>query len=150
MRKLVRTGVATGTGLMLLGLLATAPVEVAHVSTDGAYDTVACDDAIAQRGARPVIAPDKNVVDHATDGARDHTVRRVHEIGRKAWKVERGDHRRSFAETAMFRMKLLVGRHLSAHSLANQQTEAAIRGRAPNRITRPGMPDLYPVQDRTA
>jgi hypothetical protein len=112
--------------------------------------TVDCYKAIVARGARPVIPPDTNAVDHGSESARDRTVRRVAEIGRKAWKVESGYHRRSLAETAMFRLKTIFGPQLTARSLANQQTEAAIRCRALNRITRAGMPVSYPIQDRAA
>jgi IS5 family transposase len=131
-------------------LLKQIEAPLTQVTADGAYDTFDCYNAIEARGARPVIPPDANAVDHGSEDARDQTVRRVAEIGRKAWKVESGYHRRSLAETAMFRMKTLFGPHLTARSLANQQTEAAIRCRALNRITRAGMPLSYPVQDRAA
>jgi IS5 family transposase len=131
-------------------LLAQIEAPLKQVTVDGAYDTFDCYKAIEARGARPVIPPDKNAVDHGSNSARDRTVRRVGEIGRKAWKVESGYHRRSLAETAMFRMKMIFGPQLTARSLANQQTETAIRCRALNRITRAGMPLSYPVQDRAA
>jgi IS5 family transposase len=129
-------------------LLTEIEAKIEQVSADGAYDTFACYEAIEARGARPVIPPDANAVDHGSEEARDRTVRRVGEIGRTAWKVESGYHRRSLAETAMFRLKTIFGPQLTARSLANQQTEAAIRCRALNRITRAGMPLSYPVQDR--
>jgi hypothetical protein len=131
-------------------LLAQIEAPLKQVTTDGAYDTFACYEAIEARGGRPVIPPDANAVDHGSEDARDRTVRRVGEIGRKAWKLESGYHRRSLAETAMFRLKTIFGPQLTARSLANQQTEAAIRCRALNRITRAGMPVSYPVQDRAA
>jgi IS5 family transposase len=121
-----------------------------QVTTDGAYDTFAWYEAIEARGARPVIPPDSNAVDHGSEGARDRTVRRIGEISRNAWKVESGYHRRSLGETAMFRMKMIFGPQLTVHCLANQQTEAAVRCRALNRISRAGMPLSYPLQDRTA
>jgi len=131
-------------------LLAHVEERIEQVTTDGAYDTFACYAAIVARAARPVIPPDVNAKDHGTGSARDQTVHRVAEIGRSAWKEESGYHRRSLAETAMFRMKTIFGRQLAAHTLARQQTEAAIRCRALNRMTSLGMPDAYPVQDRAA
>ena len=76
-----------------------------QVTTDGAYDTFAWYAAIVAREARPVIPPAVNAKDHGTASARDRTVRRVAAMGRKPWKEESGYHRRSLAETAMFRMK---------------------------------------------
>jgi hypothetical protein len=59
-------------------------------------------------------------------------------------------HRRSLAETMMYRMKSIFGSRLSARTLRRQQTETAIRCRTLNRMTRLGMPQSYPVQDTIA
>jgi hypothetical protein len=131
-------------------LLAQIPGPLEQVTADGADDTTDCYDAIVARDARPVIPPDANATDHGTDRARDRTVRRIGQIGRKAWKREARYHRRSLAETAMYRMKTIFGPRLSARTLRRQQTEAAIRCRALNRMTRLGMPQSYPVQDTAA
>ena len=58
---------------------------------------------------------------------RDDFIDRIREIGRKEWKKEVGYHRRSLAETAMFRMKTLLGNKLKTRTMAHQQTETAIR-----------------------
>jgi hypothetical protein len=50
----------------------------------------------------------------------------------------------------MYRMKTIFGPRLSARTLRRQQTEAAIRCRALNRMTRLGVPQSYPVQDTAA
>lgn len=131
-------------------LLAQIPGPLDQVTADGAYDTTDCYDAIVARNARPVIPPDANATDHGTDRARDQTVRRIGQIGRKAWKREARYHRRSLAETMMYRMKTIFGPRLSARTLPRQQTESAIRCRALNRMTRLGMPQSYPVQDTAA
>lgn len=51
---------------------------------------------------------------------RNENLRRIWEEGRKEWKIKSGYHRRSLAETAMFRFKTIFGDHnefwLSAHS----------------------------------
>ncbi|MDS4040921.1 MAG: hypothetical protein RKP20_07085 [Candidatus Competibacter sp.] len=39
----------------------------------------------------------------------------IQQHGRKAWKQHGGYHRRSLAETAMFRLKTLFGGHLKNH-----------------------------------
>ena len=40
---------------------------------------------------------------------RDENLRRIRKAGRKRWKQESGYHRRSLAETAMFRFKTIFG-----------------------------------------
>jgi hypothetical protein len=41
--------------------------------------------------------------------ARDENLRRIRQVGRAKWKRESGDHRRSLAETAVFRLKTIFG-----------------------------------------
>jgi hypothetical protein len=72
-------------------------------------------------------------------------MRRIAEIGRKAWKVETGYHRRSLAETTMYRMKTIFGDDLQSREEERQKTEVAIRCAALNRMTHLGMPDSYRV-----
>jgi hypothetical protein len=50
--------------------------------------------------------------------ARDDAVRRIEQVGVAAWKVEVGYHRRSLAETMMFRMKTTFGDRLSGRTAA--------------------------------
>ena len=71
---------------------------------------------------------------------RGAAVARIAEIGRKAWKQETGYHRRSLAETGVYRYKALIGPSLRARSFVNQQAEAAIGVRCINRFTALGMP----------
>ncbi len=144
------TGRETTDDAMLRPLLDQVEEVVSQVTTDGAYDSSDCYSAILARGAEPVIPPDVDARDWGSDGARDHTVRRINQIGRKAWKQERNYHRRSLAETGMFRMKTIFGGHLSARTMDRQQTEAAIRCRALNRMTHLGMPDSYLFQRKIA
>lgn len=120
---------------------------IAQVSADGAYDTVACHQAIEGRAARPAIPPRETAVVRETGewDARDDAVRRVEEIGLARWKQEVGYHRRSLAETMMFRMKTTFGDRLSGRTLARQQTEVRLRCAALNRMTQLGMPESYPV-----
>jgi hypothetical protein len=72
-------------------------------------------------------------------------MRRIRQVGRNQWKIESGYHRRSLAETAVFRFKIIFGNGLSARTLHRQITEARIRGAALNRMTLLGMPDSYRV-----
>jgi hypothetical protein len=56
---------------------------------------------------------------------------------------ESGYHRRSLAETAMFRFKTIFGDHLNARETQRQKSEARIKCSALNRMTRLGMPDSF-------
>lgn len=136
-------------GEMLPHLLEQVDEVLAQVTGDGAYDATDCYAAIVALGALPVIPPDVDARDWGRDSARDRTVRRVNEVGRKVWKEESDYHRRSLAEVAMYRMKTIFGPCLRARSLERQQTEGAVRCRALNKMTQLGMPDAYLFQRKT-
>jgi Transposase DDE domain len=120
------------------------PLEAAEA--DGAYDQQSVYDALKQRGARAVIPPrrDAKIRRHGNSKGprldRDENLRRIRQIGRKAWKEESGYHVRSLGETAMFRMKTLFGDEVSSRGSAQQATEMGIRCRAMNIMTHQGMP----------
>jgi len=121
--------------------------EIDRVGGDGGFDYQTCYEAIAGRAARAIIPPrrDARIWGNGQMDDRDAHLRRIAEIGRTAWKQESGYHRRSLAETGIFRLKKLFGATLSAHSLKNQQQEVRLRCVALNRMTALGMPDSYPV-----
>jgi IS5 family transposase len=123
-------------------LLAAITDPIRQVSADGAYDTIACHQAIAARQATPAIPPRENAVitDIGQWDAREDAVRRIGEIGRPAWKQAVNYHRRSLAETMMFRQKTIFGGRLSSRKNATQTTEVRIRCAALNRMTHLGMP----------
>jgi hypothetical protein len=119
---------------------------VAGAGADGAYDRRTVYEELDRRGARAVIPPrrDAKIQRHGnTSGprlARDEDLRRIRQVGRAAWKEESGYHRRSLAETAMFRIKTIFGDGVSRRRPAQQATEAGIRCRALNIMTHQGMP----------
>ncbi len=128
----------------VLGQLLEAIAEpIEQVSADGAYDTIGCHQAIARRQAKPAIPPRENAVitDIGQWDAREQAVRRIGEIGRAAWKQEVNYHRRSLAETMMFRQKTIFGDRLSSRTTATQTTEVRIRCAVLNRMTHLGMPE---------
>ena len=71
---------------------------------------------------------------------RGGAVRRIAEIGAKAWKVETGYHRRSLAETAMARYESIVGSNLRDRNRDTQISEAAIAVRCISTFTALGIP----------
>jgi hypothetical protein len=72
-------------------------------------------------------------------------LRRIRRVGHQCWKQAVAYHRRSLAETAVFRFKMISGNTLSARSLPRQITEAHLKAAALNRITQLSMPDSYAV-----
>jgi hypothetical protein len=123
-----------------------------QLSADGAYDRRKVYDTCAGREISRVTIPprrDARIWQHgnckAVPLARDENLRQIRKAGRKRWKQESGYHRRSLAETAVYRFKTIFGAHLQARELARQQTEARVECAALNRMTHPGMPDSYRV-----
>lgn len=124
---------------------------IAQVTADGAYDSRNCYLLISERSARAAIPPQKRarVWQHGNSLRerlpRDEKVRRIRQIGRAAWKRESKYHRRSLAETQMFRLKTIFGEHVRARSFEGQAAQMLTRCAVLNRMTHLGMPDSYAV-----
>ncbi len=140
-----------GDNTMFADLLDAIEEPIDQVSADGAYDSWDNHARLQQRGAGAAIPPRKTARIgqhgrcHKPPLPRDEALRTIRKSGRAAWKRAVGYHRRSLAETAMFRLKRLFGAHLAAHLFEHQATEAFLRCRALNRMTQLGMPDSYVV-----
>lgn len=121
---------------------------VGSLSGDGAYDHWKVYDRLAEKGIKPIVPPRKNakLKQHGNSSQppleRDEAVRGIRHLGRKQWKKEVGYHRRSLAETAMFRMKCCFGTILKNRELENQRTEARLRCKILNRFTHLGLPQF--------
>ena len=79
---------------------------------------------------------------------RDEAIRKIQELGetgRSQWKQEIGYHRRSRAETLMFRYKTVLGDRLASRKESTQATEVAIKLDVLNRMMELGMPKSYKV-----
>ncbi|NQT73103.1 MAG: transposase, partial [Chloroflexi bacterium] len=120
---------------------------IGQVSGDGGYDYKTCYDAIADREARAVIPPRKSAIFHNNGfmDTRDDNLRRIQEIGRRAWKKESGYHRRSLVETGIYRLKRIFGEALSSKKLDSQNIEIRLRCKAMNLMTGLGMPKTHPI-----
>lgn len=122
-----------------------------QVSADSAYDSFECYQQILEQEAEPVIPPRKDAVERTEDfqhpeiSSRNQVVRKVEEQGSKTWKEESSYHRRSLAETAMFRIKTLFGNQLKARKFESQAVEAFVRCVVLNRMTALGLPDSCPI-----
>jgi len=133
-------------------LLTETPGEIAQVSGDGAYDKRKFYNAAAKRQVKRITIPprrDAKIWQHGNSKKaplpRDENLRYIRRKGRKTWKRDAGYHRRSLAETAVFRFKTIFGNTLSTRTLSRQVTEVRIKSAALNRMTRLGMPDSYRV-----
>lgn len=139
-------------GEVLEDILEQIEHEIEQVSTDGAYDHRHCYDEIDARGAKAVIPPrkDAKIWQHGNrkdkPHQRDENLRSIRKHGRKRWKRDSGYHRRSIAETTMFRFKTIFGGNLSARKFDNQAVELFIKGVALNRMIQIAKPDSYKVE----
>lgn len=124
---------------------------IRQVSADGAYDKRKCYEALEATGARVTIPPrrDAKIWQHGNSAGepwqRDENLRAIRRLGRKRWKKDSGYHRRSLAETAIFRLKTIFAATLRSRNFAQQTTELFLRATALNRMTQLGMPESYPL-----
>ena len=122
------------------------PVETFY--GDGSYDKWKVYDRMSAEGIEPVIPPrhDAKIKQHGNSRAeplpRDEAIRGIRRMGRRRWKKEVGYHRRSLAETAMFRLKQAFGNSLKNRKLPNQKTESRIRCKILNVFTHLGLPQF--------
>ena len=129
-----------------------------QLSGDGGYDKRTCYIALKQReqqqgqSLKVTIPPRQGarIWRHGNTGgerlARDQNLRRIRQVGRSRWKEESNYHRRSLAETGMFRHKQIFGDELSARCFNGQATEIFVRCRILNKMTQIGMPESYLVE----
>lgn len=136
-------------GEILSDLLDQINSSLSQASGDGAYDTFENYDLLNKRGAKITIPPRENakICQHGNSKlpplARDDVIRAIRKLGRAKWKKKNGYHRRSIAETTMFRFKKIFGNDLHAILFENQAVEAFIKCNALNKMTSLGMPENY-------
>lgn len=129
-----------GDGEVLPDLLDQIPTDVPidTIGGDGAYDTKPCHAQIAARAATPSIPPREGAIPwpDSTPGAawRNAAIDAIANSSRREWKQESGYHRRSLAETLMYRLKILTGPCLWAREIGSQATEVSIRAGVLNRM----------------
>ena len=118
------------------------------MSTDGAYDTKACQEAIASRQAAAIIPTRKNAKPWADNKAgaqaRNEILRATRRLGRAIRKKWSGYHRRSLVEAKMGCFKRL-GERVMARDFKRQVTELPIRASILNRFPGLGTPQTVRV-----
>lgn len=109
------------------------------VAADGAYDANHCFDYVEGRKASAIIPPRKNakISKRGSQKQRDKNIRSIRASGRKNWKVEKGYHKRSLSETAVWRIKSLSGDKLRSRKFENQATEALMKCKIVNKMKTP-------------
>jgi IS5 family transposase len=122
---------------------------IASFTADAAYDTISIYDAAGARGAKVVVPPIKTATrsprKRPRPCARDRTIMRVKEIGRRRWKKESGYHRQARVENTFFRYKTIIGDRLRARHPKSQATEALIACNILNRMIALGRPESLAI-----
>jgi hypothetical protein len=94
-------------------LLDQIEVDIEGFTGDGAYDKWSVYEALTPKGTTVVVPPSKTAVESGTNTpagrARDATVARVRDVGRRQWKKQSGYHRQARVENTFFRYKRLLG-----------------------------------------
>ena len=122
--------------------------DIASVTADAAYDTIAFYEAACARGARVVVPPAKTASvsrRRPRSGARDRTITRVKRLGRRRWKKASGYQRQARVENAVFRYKSIIGDGLRARTPGGRQTETLLACNVLNRMTEFGRPASYSI-----
>lgn len=119
---------------------------IIEISGDGAYDTRDCHDAIRFKRAVPHIPPREGAAFWENGHPRNLAVgcQKLYGSNNK-WKKRYGCHKRSLSETAMYRVKQLLGGRLSLRNYNAQVGETYAMIKALNKLTGLGMPETQCV-----
>ncbi|HDY8021450.1 TPA: IS5 family transposase [Vibrio vulnificus] len=126
---------------VLPNLLKQTRRKIVEISGDGAYDTKACYEAIRIKRAVALIPPRDGAAFWERGHPRNLCVACQKLYGsNKHWKQRYGYHKRSLSETAMYRVKQLLGGKLSLRDYNAQVGETYAMIKALNKLTGLGMP----------
>ena len=120
--------------------------KVQKLGADGAYDKRKVYKELERRKIKPIIPPRKGarIEKHGNgkgkEKPRDKNIRAIRKLGRKNWKKKVGYHRRSIAETTMFRFKNTFGDKLTSRVMIQQEIEVKIKCKVLNQMAKLGMP----------
>ena len=141
---------ATTDGEAICEMASVIPRTVERGYGDGAYDKSNCHRIFQHLGGHLISPPQRGAVlrdirkepwmEHRNDAIRAIRGFGNDEEGRKVWKKLIGYHRRSLAETAVYRFKTLFGGNLTAREERRQRAEIYAKSLVMNRMTRLGMP----------
>ncbi|MDC3482031.1 IS5 family transposase [Escherichia coli] len=134
------------------GLIRQTHRKIRAAAADGAYDTRLCHDELRRKKISALIPPRKGAGYWPGEYAdRNRAVANQRLSGSNArWKWTTEYNRRSIAETAMYRMKQLLGDSLTLRDYDGQVAEAMAMVRALNRMTKAGMPKACVLPENPA
>ena len=126
------------------------PRTVKRGCADGAYDKSNCYKKFQELGIDWITPPQRGAVLHDLRlepwmKQRNNAIQAIAGLGndeeaRSIWKKLKGYHRRSLAETGVYRFKTIFGSSLKAREIRRQRAEAYAKSLAMNKMTRLGMP----------
>ena len=119
---------------------------IARVTVDAAYDTVAFYEAAGARGATVVVPPAKTARvsrRRPRSSARDRTIDKVKRIGRRRWKKTSRYHQQARVENTFFRYKSVIGDGLRARTPGGRAVEALLACNILNAMPVMGRPASY-------
>ena len=122
--------------------------DIASVTADTVYDSIAFYNAAGARGANVVVPPTKTARvsrRRPRSSARDRTIKKVKQIGRRRWKKHSGYHQQARVENAFFRYKSSFGDALRARTPAGQRVEALLGCNVLNQMNDLGRPESYNI-----
>ena len=105
-------------------------------------------DAASARGATVVVPPTKTATvsrRRPRSSARDRTIKKMKEIGRRRWKKVSGYQRQARVENAFFRYKSIIGAGLRARTPGGRAAEALLACNVLNQMTDLGRPASYSI-----
>ena len=129
-----------------VGLIAALNGDIARVTADAAYDTIAFYDTATARSATVVVPPNKTArvsQRRPRSRARDRTIKKMKKIGRRRWKKALDYHQQARVENTFFRYKSIIGGGLRARSPGGRATEAVLACNILNQMTELGRPESY-------
>lgn len=120
---------------------------IKSLTGDMAYDKKGLRHKLHRAGITQIIPPISRAVASSGDqpylAERDKALAYIDRYGKEEWKSESGYHKRSLAETAMFRYKTIIGPALQARKPDTQKTEAMIGVQILNRTMQLAKPISY-------
>jgi hypothetical protein len=131
---------------MLEPLLAEVVLPISRVGADGAYDRAKVYDYLQDRQIQAIIPPRCNAVmwtdqqGQLLAHARNEALVAIEAVGLAEWKKQVGYHRRSKAETGMYRLKTTFGERLQSRGVSSQKVEVRLKAACLNRFSSLGMP----------
>ncbi len=129
-----------------IDLMETVADEIAPVTADAAYDTVACYEAAEMRDAPGVVPPCKTARvsrRRPRSRARDRTITDVRTRGRRRWQQEAGYQLQARVEHACLRDQSMIGDRLRARSRGGRVAESVGACHVLNQMPERGRPKSY-------